>query len=372
MEDSMMSIMTGTESEHVKKEFNNIKDECGLSGWPYSDTSESSDWNTVWKAAAKMCKLLGINALVKVTIEPDPDEVDKFVVANKGADVLCRAPQLDEPDVFLRKSDVHRDKKVNWYTEAVTTALKEGAKIAGMADASSHASSVVTFVTKLVKSLSLPSKMIMGTTRYRIRMMKDLPMELQKYVSLVVSCTVPPSDLANDTRILLKSPEFILQTVKGLIEGQASYVVINYLGFRLMTELSPYLADSVQQLRDVWYTQFTGMYTPSVDRWRACMHSIDRAVPLYLLYLYSEFLNTKKKSTFKEVVARMTTDKIGRVFTENINRTKWMDSFTKYIAEKKLPTGMGQEAIKQYFMYMQHFREDVFKAYTTQKARMKQ
>uniref|UniRef100_A0A131YWW6 Endothelin-converting enzyme n=1 Tax=Rhipicephalus appendiculatus TaxID=34631 RepID=A0A131YWW6_RHIAP len=403
MEDSMKSIITGRQpgtdklynlyngcrdtssksSGNTNKEFNSIKDDAGLSGWPYADSSDASDYDGVWTAAAKMCRLLGVHALAKLTVEPDPEEVDKFVVA------------LDEPDVFLRKSDVHLNKMVNWYTEAVTTSLKEGAKIAGVADASNHASSVVTFAKNLVKSLSLPDKTIMGTDRYMTKMSKEIPMKMQKYVGIVVDMGNHPSSMRDNSRILLKSPTFINKTLGDLVQNQPSYVVLNYLGFRMMVELSPYLPDSVSVLRNVWYTQFTGIYKPNVERWRACLHSIDRAVPLYLLYMYSEHLN---KTSFREVVARMTTDKIGRTFAENINRTKWMDGFTRYIAERKimsqkilsfypvwvaikdkfldhiaqLPAATGTDAIKQYFTYVQHFRDDIFKAYTTQKARMKQ
>ncbi|KAH7955813.1 hypothetical protein HPB52_003906 [Rhipicephalus sanguineus] len=417
MEDSMKSIITGTyttkpnggaktrgrqagteklynlyngcrdtsskPSGNANKEFNSIKDDAGLSGWPFAHSSDGSDYDAVWTAAAKMCRLLGIHALAKLTVEPDPEEVDKFVVA------------LDEPDVFLRKSDVHLDKLVNWYMEAVTTSLKEGAKIAGVADVSNHASSVVAFARKLVKSLSLPDKTIMGTNRYMTKTAKEIPMKLQKYVGIVVDMGSHPSSVRDNTRVLLKSPGFINETLEALVKDQQSYVVLNYLGFRLMVALSPYLSDSVSVLRNVWYTQFTGMYKPNVERWRACLHSIDRAVPLYLLYMYSEYLN---KTSFREVVARMTTDKIGRVFTENINRTQWMDGFTRYIAQRKimsqkilsfypvwvairdkfmdhisqLPAATGTDAIKQYFTYVQHFRDDIFKAYTSQKARMKQ
>ncbi|XP_075743953.1 neprilysin-1-like [Rhipicephalus microplus] len=159
MEDSMKSVITGRQSGtdklynlyngcrdasskpsgNTNKEFNSIKDDAGLSGWPFADSSDASDYDAVWTAAAKMCRLLGIHALAKLTVEPDPEEVDKFVVA------------LDEPDVFLRKSDVHLNKMVNWYTEAVTTSLRVGAQIAGGTDASNHASSVVTFAKNLVK-----------------------------------------------------------------------------------------------------------------------------------------------------------------------------------------------------------------------------
>ncbi|CAN7985985.1 unnamed protein product [Ixodes pacificus] len=108
---------------------------------------------------------------------------------------------------------------------------------------------------------------------------------------------------------------------------------MNYIGFRLLVELSVYLPEDVDSLRAVWYTQIVDMYRPSVDRWRTCMHSIDRAIPLYLLYVYSHYLN---ESNFQEVVARMSTDKISRVFAENVKHAYWMDNFTKYIAEKKV------------------------------------
>lgn len=137
------------------------------------------------------------------------------------------------------------------------------------------------------------------------------------------------------------------------------------------------------------------MYKANVEHWRVCMHSIDRAVPLYLLYIYSDHLN---KSSFKEVVARMSTDKIGRVYVENINKSSWMDGFTKYITERKLASQKilsfypvwvsikdkfldhlnkvqfpaGQDAIKQYFGLVQHLRKDMVDAYTSQKARMRQ
>ncbi|KAH9376753.1 hypothetical protein HPB48_010951 [Haemaphysalis longicornis] len=103
-----------------------------------------------------------------------------------------------------------------------------------------------------------------------------------------------------------------------------------------MVELSPYLPNDVERLRDVWYTQFTGMYKANVEHWRVCMHSIDRAVPLYLLYIYSDHLN---KSSFKEVVVQFPA---------------------------------GQDAIKQYFGLVQHLRKDMVDAYTSQKARMRQ
>lgn len=32
----------------------------------------------------------------------------------------------------------------------------------------------------------------------------------------------------------------------------------------------------------------------------------------------------------------MSTDKIGRVFAENVKHAHWMDNFTKYIAERKV------------------------------------
>lgn len=77
------------------------------------------------------------------------------------------------------------------------------------------------------------------------------------------------------------------------------YAVLNYIGFRLMVEMSVYLPKDVDILRYLWYSKLTGMYRPNIDRWRTCLHSIDRLCPLYLLYIYSEHLN---QTNFKEIV----------------------------------------------------------------------
>ncbi|KAL3215384.1 hypothetical protein MRX96_034100 [Rhipicephalus microplus] len=145
--------------------------------------------------------------------------------------------QLDEPDVFLRKSDVHLNKMVNWYTEAVTTSLKVGAQIAGGTDASNHASSVVTFAKNLVKSLSLPDKTIMGTDRYMTKMAKEIPMKIRKYVGIVVDMGSHPSSMRDNSRILLKSPTFINRTLEDLVKNQPRYAPPPSLHFgRLLPE----------------------------------------------------------------------------------------------------------------------------------------
>ncbi|KAL3215385.1 hypothetical protein MRX96_034101 [Rhipicephalus microplus] len=46
-------------SGNTNKEFNSIKDDAGLSGWPFADSSDASDYDAVWTAAAKMCRPSG-------------------------------------------------------------------------------------------------------------------------------------------------------------------------------------------------------------------------------------------------------------------------------------------------------------------------
>ncbi|KAM7312150.1 hypothetical protein ISCGN_009055 [Ixodes scapularis] len=419
MEEVLHKIITATPSADAYKAWRNIKVDCEIKDWPYADTSESGLLSKdVWVAAAKVSRLFGLHVLLKVTIEPDPEEVDKFIIADVwvaaakvsrlfGLHVLLKVtiepdPEevdkfiiaLDEPDVLLHKSDVMQDVHRDWYTDAIVKALTVGSQHGGSGGAEKHASSVAQFSTGLIKLLSNTSMTILGTMRYKVITAKDLPSELNPFLDTLLSDNAIPGQRKTHTRILLKSPNFVTKTLLDFVASNSLYAAMNYIGFRLLVELSVYLPEDVDSLRAVWYTQIVDMYRPSVDRWRTCMHSIDRAIPLYLLYVYSHYLN---ESNFQEVVARMSTDKIGRVFAENVKHAHWMDNFTKYIAERKIasqkilsfypvwvtikqkfiehlskiPADVKRDVVLSYANSVQHLRDDNFNAYRQQTARLK-
>lgn len=79
-----------------------------MSGWPYS---ENADDEAIWMASAKVARLLGVHTLLKLTIEPDPEEVDKFLIAVR---TLLRLPRRKSSGGLRSIEDIARPICVFW------------------------------------------------------------------------------------------------------------------------------------------------------------------------------------------------------------------------------------------------------------------
>ncbi|KAL3258526.1 hypothetical protein MRX96_046400 [Rhipicephalus microplus] len=84
--------------------------DLGLRGWPFHrDTKTLID---VWKSASLLLRNLGLDVLVSVKVEPDPENEERYIIA------------LGDPDVLIGQYGSQESALPEWYSMAVTSCFK--------------------------------------------------------------------------------------------------------------------------------------------------------------------------------------------------------------------------------------------------------
>lgn len=194
-------------------QFRQLLTTVSLEGWPFSAAAPLRPPAAVWEAAAHLLRLTGLAALAALSIRDHPDHHGKFIVA------------LEPPDLLINSSAAAHNWSVLWHTRAADAVLSAfGLQEYG-------AAADVTSLERRLALLAGPADKV-GQVEHLSALFR-----FRRFVAQTLHRLVHVSDA---TELWLRDPSFAQGLLLLLDESQV-HVPLNYLGFRLLVRVAPFL-----------------------------------------------------------------------------------------------------------------------------------
>lgn len=194
-------------------QFRQLLSTVSLEGWPFSAAAPLRPPAAVWEAAAHLLRLIGLPALAALSIRDHPDHQGKFIVA------------LEPPDLLINASAAAHNWSVLWHTRAADAVLSAF----GLQE--SGAAGEVTSLERRLALIAGPPDKVGRVERLAVLF------RFRRFVAQTLNRLVHVSDA---TELWLRDPSFAQGLLLLLDESQV-HVSLNYLGFRLVVRVAPFL-----------------------------------------------------------------------------------------------------------------------------------
>ncbi|KAH6920149.1 hypothetical protein HPB50_028864 [Hyalomma asiaticum] len=235
----------------------------GLEGFPFSFTPRNS--TSLWKIAARALKMTGAEALISIRATENPTK-DGAGILSIGLPTMLAPKGSDQSQVT---------QFYNSTAFACITALKK------QRNPTVYSLEVAAFASRL-EMLVYSYTVLAGPQTRRITPLKTQP-ELSTFLVELFLNSDSPLYTELRTELLIQSPAFFDALVT-LLRNTEQYVVMNYLGTRLMIEVAAYAPSSGRPLVHTLVQHMYGRPRPSLPRWKLCVRSVERALPDLFLH----------------------------------------------------------------------------------------
>ncbi|KAL3217820.1 hypothetical protein MRX96_000687 [Rhipicephalus microplus] len=234
-----------------------------LEGFPFSFTPRNS--TSLWKIAARVLKMTGAKALISIQANAHPTKVDVSILS------------IGMPNMLAPKGS-DQAQVTEFYNStafAGITALKK------QRNPTAYSLEVAAFASRL-EMLVYSYSVSVGPPTHRVMLLKTQP-ELSTFCVELFLNSDSPLYSGGHTELLIQSPAFFDALVT-LLRNTDHYIVMNYLGIRLMIEVAAYAPLSGRPLVDTLVQHIYGRPRPLLPRWKLCVRSAERALPDLFLY----------------------------------------------------------------------------------------
>ncbi|KAH9362614.1 hypothetical protein HPB48_015472 [Haemaphysalis longicornis] len=225
-----------------------------LEGFPFSSTPRNS--TSLWKIAAKVLKMTGAEALLSMRAVAHPTKNDAGVVSVGLPSML--APMGSDQQLTTQF--------YNSTSFTCITALKK------QRNPTVYSLEVAAFASRL-EMLVNSYTVLAGLQAYPVVPLKTKP-ELSAFLVEAFLNIESPLYSASHTDVLIQSPSFF-DALFALVRNTEQYVVMNYLGVRLMIEVAAFAPSAGRPPR---------AHAGSPSRWQLCIRTVERALPDLFLH----------------------------------------------------------------------------------------
>ncbi|CAN7937338.1 unnamed protein product, partial [Ixodes hexagonus] len=283
--------------------------DLGLRGWPFlKDTKTLAD---VWKAASLLLRNLGLDTLVSVSVDANPDSDDQYIIS------------LGEPSLLIGQYGSKDSQLPEWYNMAISTCFK----IFTSGKYTEIAKKVRDFSSRLAEISINRGNEMFSANKFTVVQLKHHSNMIQLLTLLFNNITVVHSKL----KVLVKS-EVYFKELRSVLHVSKGADILNYLGFRTLVHISPLLPDQAIQLAAIQMKDITGLYRSNWPRWRRCLRMFERVAPTVFLLTYAQ---TNRKLGNKDKLWALLNE-IQASFVLNINNAPWMSIEDKVMLKDKL------------------------------------
>lgn len=275
--------------------------------WPYNESkSDQLSRKNVWTMAATLVKEFGIAAILSVTVGND----------EKSNETVF---QLDLPHFLLFEGD----EGIQDIRNLFDFAIRETAKLVGHIDLAQLAtddvmSVLVAFAKRYPTFLNLDVKVVK---------LDDLPAGLQDFLTLVSQ-----GILTKTPRVRLMSPDFILEDLESIFKEVSIRALLNYLGFRLIVGLAPFLPRSHEDLQKLFSIEALGRVSSPVAHWVLCLRAVEKVLPMCLVKAHAKL----RIASGTIPTSRVWLSQLENIFFRNTHRLSWVDAATESLVHHNL------------------------------------
>ncbi|KAH9369551.1 hypothetical protein HPB48_019661 [Haemaphysalis longicornis] len=254
-----------------------------LEGFPFTPPVRSG--LNIWKAAASLLRKTGTSALISVGISSDSESPSESIMS------------LKPPDSLSSDGGINVDAARTLYMKAGSTAITSLRK---EYVPSAYIVSIAEFASDLER---LVDPALEEHWAKRINFASSSPMSV--FFNQLFSESQRPIIVGRSLPVMVQSYQTVRRIVRLAKHAQA-HTVMNYLGVRLMIQLSPFLPTS--GLADIYSALLYGKPTGLLPRWRQCVRATEKAIfPLVYASLFADLnadVSTSRLSgQAREVVA---------------------------------------------------------------------
>ncbi|KAK8762000.1 hypothetical protein V5799_026732 [Amblyomma americanum] len=234
-----------------------------LEGFPFSSTPRNS--TSLWKIAAKVLKMTGAEALLSMRAVAHPTKGDTGILS-VGVPTMLAPKGSDQ---------AHATQFYNSTAFACITALKK------QRNPTVYSLEVAAFASRL-EMLVYTFTVLAGLPSGRIKPIKTQP-ELSAFLVQVFLNSDSSLYSGSHTELHIQSPAFF-EALITLVRNTEQYIVMNYLGVRLMIEVAAFAPSSGRPLVHTLVHHLYGRPRPLLPRWRLCIRAAEKALPDLFLH----------------------------------------------------------------------------------------
>ncbi|XP_064469917.1 neprilysin-1-like [Ornithodoros turicata] len=283
--------------------------QSALQGFPFSTTGRNT--SSVWQVAAKLLRNAGVETLLALQTIRHPFKSNDIMLAIQASKPISPNPN--------NKKETSRFYSDCFY--AAWMALREDLYSPEVAQ------QVVAFAVTL-EFLSF------NATRqycpYQPDTLKANPY-LLAFLLEMFSSKEPPVYIGMQTDVVLRCPDYI-EHVGVLVTSTKPHIALNYLGIRLMIEMSAFAPSSGGPLMRSLAYHLYGRSSPPIPRWRLCIRIIEyAALPLFLHAVRHVYLDYVADNSILHFVMRI----VSHLY-KALSRVAILDEDAKSAAQKLL------------------------------------
>lgn len=276
-----------------------------LADWPYLQLTTQGE-PAIWQAAARALRYFGLSTLVLL----EPSEHPLMGRASLLA--------LDKPVLLLRPGN-----DTAWYHEAASLAVSAVAR--KQANKHTVALDLTNFAKQLGSAVRSPGPSGDLVRDVKLERLRSVP----RYRHLLAGFLQNESHVTDDTELLLRAPEYAIR-LGYLLDDTAPHVVLNYIGFRLLVHVSPFLPDSLRKLVPLRAREL-GLGNHGPGR-LVCLRTVEQATPT----LFYRIAYESHRSLLDALLAADLGGAVKQALASRLALLPWLDGETRDRALQRL------------------------------------
>ncbi|KAH8023099.1 hypothetical protein HPB51_010883 [Rhipicephalus microplus] len=274
--------------------------------WPVAPTDTSFSSSHVWTLAGTLYRQFGIDAFLGVSI---------------GRHQRNHLPVVLEPPrmLFLKHYEAY-SMTLSMFQDAIREALT----LSSTPDiAHEVANDVYTVLSDLAERQSAE-----GEFNFRISKPDDLPKGLRTFLSAVFEGRL------NKRAIVVRNPEYTFKQLEDHVKSNDIPSLINYMGFRLVIRMAPFLpASGFENLKMIFSAETTGrVRSLALHQNYLCLRAVEMALPVCVVKAHAKV----HMASGNDLNDRVWLSQVESSFFRNVAQLSWVDDLSYMIIRFKM------------------------------------
>ncbi|KAH6937592.1 hypothetical protein HPB50_001881 [Hyalomma asiaticum] len=258
-----------TQSGRALAAMHDLFREWTIRRWP-TDALETT--RGVWSFAGELIKDVGLNALVDVHVAVDSDNPTKFAIG------------LKKPSFLFSCNDATRPAVLNMLQDA----LLETMAATGRPVNPQLVDEIMQVVARFSSSPSEPPVSEASMRGFSVVRLSDMNPGI---TDLLRATFGNDSTIDQETKVVLKSADFLQGHLIAALRELPPRAVMNYLGFLVFINLAPFFLDRHRLLRQLFSKSVLGRTLPDVSNTgHLCLVAVERVLPGCFANISSQYL----------------------------------------------------------------------------------
>ncbi|XP_064470983.1 uncharacterized protein LOC135385545 [Ornithodoros turicata] len=285
-----------------------------IKDWPLTGQTVVSTRDEVWQFAGEVVRDLNVEALLSVSIAIDPRHLNEHIV------------QLGEPFPIFLPGDTAIPEVLALFREAIReTATEFGLRSIAADDVVNE---VMTTTSTIAKKLRLGMDAATPDRDLTVTQVVSLGHGVRSFLSTVFENI---SNINFNTVVLVQRPGYVGKALNEVINALSPRAVLNYIGFRCLLRLAPFLPDQLVRLRHLNSVELLGRAQED-NASTLCLRAVETVLPVCFLRSYAKH----RVVTGEDTRAREWLSQLESIFIKNVRRVKWMDELTSLLVRYKV------------------------------------